>query len=124
MSGFRKQRVAEQLLGFLGGELRRLNDPRLAFVTLTGVDIAPDLKSAKVFWSLLTVGETAVEFPDKKSVQATEEALKKAKPVLKKRIGRDLKLRYTPELFFLYDSSIQYGSRIDELLDEVKDDGN
>lgn len=124
MGNFRKQRVSELLLGFLGGELRRLSDPRLSFVTLTGVDISPDLKSARVYWSLLGIscseraasGELASQFPEDKTIAETGDALKKAKLVLKKRVASELKLRFTPELNFIYDKSIESGARIDMLL--------
>lgn len=55
MSSYRKERVGDLLLAFLGDEVRRLADPRIQWVTLTGIDVAPDLKSAKVYWSLASL---------------------------------------------------------------------
>lgn len=134
MGSFRKDRVAELVRGFLGRELVQLLDPRLGFVTITDVEMSPDLKFAKVFWT--TFGGTTIEqaqsldenrlvqeeLHSKKVTDATA-ALVGVKPLLKKRIGAELKLRYVPELHFIYDSSSVRGSRIDLLLDQVRREG-
>ena len=124
MGSFRKQRVSELLLSFLGGELRKLTDPRVSFVTLTGVEMSADLKHARVYWTVLgsesgekvAPGIAATEFPGVKCIEDAQEALSKLKSLLRKRVGAELNLRYTPNLNFLYDRSLETGARIDQLL--------
>ena len=127
MTSFRKQRVADLLLGFLAEQIRRFNDPRLQFVTLTGVDVSPDLKLARVFWALppqpTPEGATSKDSEEPASltasegrVKAADEALVHAEPLLKKQIADELDLRYVPKLVFRYDNSSAVGSRIDYLL--------
>jgi ribosome-binding factor A len=93
--------------------LRDLNDPRLESVTITGVEVTDDLKTATVFFSAM-------------GIQAREEAstqgLKSAAAYIKKRLGRELRLRHVPDLFFKVDQSFDYGSRIDRLLQTVKEE--
>ena len=125
MSGYRKQRIADLLLSFLAEEIRRLNDPRLEFVTVTGIEVSGDLKNAKIFWALpldpqSEVADSSDEvtklLPSEERKTNTQLALKKATGLLKKRIGAELNLRYVPHLTFEYDASAQAGSRIEFLL--------
>ena len=106
----RRERVAGQLLAFLAEEVRRLADPSLAFVTLTAVDVAADLKSARVYWTSLV----SLEDPDGISA-----AFGRAAGYLKKKIAAELKLRFTPELFFFCDEAVTRGSRVECLLDSL-----
>lgn len=90
-----------------------LRDPRIGFVTITGVEVTPDLHLAKVYYSV--VGDDKVR-------QDTAAGLKSSQPFIRKHLGSCLSLRYTPELVFEYDQSIEYGSRIENLLREVRKD--
>jgi len=90
-----------------------LRDPRIGFVTITGVEVSPDLHLAKVFYSV--VG-------DEKVKQDTAAGLKSSLPFIRKHLGSCLKLRYTPDLLFEYDGSVEYGNRIENLLREVRKD--
>jgi ribosome-binding factor A len=123
MTTFRKERVAEVLLVFLGEQIRRLQDPRLGFLTITDLDISPDLKVAKVFWTIhpgKVQGEGGIlPVATKEDIAAGEAALKGIAGLLKRRIGEELKLRYVPQLLFRYDESIDRGMRIDYLLNKV-----
>jgi ribosome-binding factor A len=121
MRGFRKERVGETLLSFLASELRTLTDPRLANITLTDVDISPDLKVARVYWTTHAASLAQSNGIDPKSAEGkeraeVEEALRSAKKLLKARIGKELKFRYTPDLDFRFDDSISRGFYIDSLL--------
>lgn len=110
-SSHRTERVAEMVRGFLGIEIQRLSDPRMQLLTITGVDMSPDLKSARVFWA--SHGER----------EACEEAILGVKSLLKRRMGEELKLRYTPDLHFKYDESVERGFRIDSLLYNLNKSG-
>ena len=131
---YRQQRVADLLLGFLGQEIRLLGDSRLSFLTLTAVEISPDLKHASIFWSIPLRGHhllereeqkaplcsvEKIEFPTAAEVDVIESILRDHRKYLKKRIGEELNLRFTPELRFRYDNSEEQGHRIDQLLTKI-----
>lgn len=91
--------------------LRGLNDPRIGFVTVTGVEVTPDLHLARVYYTV--IGDDDVR-------RNCAAGLKSATPFIRQHLGRQLQMRYTPDLLFQYDSSIDYGIRIESLLREVK----
>lgn len=88
-----------------------LKDPRIGFVTITGVDVSPDLRLAKVYFSV--VG-------DEKARRETEAGLKSSVPFIRQHLGGTLRLKYTPDLRFHYDEAVDYGNRIEGLLQEIK----
>ena len=95
---------------------RRVKDPRLASITITGVKVSDDLKHARVFFCAMggSKGEDA-----KKNAAA---GLQKAKGFIRMELGRRLSLRYVPELEFNYDVSFEYGDKIEKLLKELHKD--
>jgi len=93
--------------------LRGLNDPRIGFVTITGVEVTPDLHLARVYYTV--IGDEAAR-------RNCAAGLKSATPFIRQQLGRQLQMRYTPDLLFHYDSSIDYGNRIDSLLRDIKRD--
>jgi len=113
MATYRKERVSDLLLGFIAEEVRKMRDPRLQLITITGVDISPDLKNAFIYWA------THVESPTAKDKQAVTKALKGAAGFLRKRIGDELELRLVPNLMFKFDDSIDNGNRIETLLKQL-----
>ena len=122
MKGFRKQRVGELLLSFLAQEIRHLGDPRLQYVTLTDIDLSPDLKNAAIYWTSLKQGDggPGTEFlssGDREEIMRSFQGITK---ILKKRIGEELQFRYTPELHFRFDDSAERGSRIEALLHQIR----
>jgi len=122
---FRKEKVAEVLIGFLAQEVRRLNDERLMLLTITNVKVSPDLKYANVFWSMpvwkieMKKGkeQRVLTFPDAEEQEKLNNILIGNKTLLKKQIAKGLKLRYTPELRFEYDYSEEQASKIESLID-------
>lgn len=93
---------------------RGLKDPRVGFVTITGVELSPDLRHGKVYYSVLGSEEEK---------RQTAEGLQAATGYLKREVAKALSLRYVPELRFLYDDSAERGARIEELLREVRRQG-
>ena len=93
--------------------IQDLKDPRLGFVTVTGVSISDDLKNAKVFVSVLGSRE---------EIEQTFDGLNSAKGFIRSCIGKRVKLRYTPELSFLLDESASYGAHIEDLIRDIKDE--
>ena len=107
----RRERVGDQIRAELSRLLlRNLRDPRIGFATVTEVRMSGDLRSARVYVSVLGT-------PSQR--QATLAALNAAGGFLRGEIGRSLKLRYAPELRFQPDLSLEQGSRIEELLEGV-----
>ncbi|MBU1208250.1 MAG: 30S ribosome-binding factor RbfA [Proteobacteria bacterium] len=97
--------------------LRDLNDPRLGSVTITEVKMTDDLKLATVFFSAM--GNHPRE-------EESLHGLQSATGYIKKRLGKELRLRYIPDLLFKVDHSFDYGSKIDRLIKTIKEekDGN
>jgi ribosome-binding factor A len=105
----RMRRVNEAIREALAQAVGDLKDPRIGFVTVTGVDTTPDLREARVYVSVLG---------SEKKRAKTLEGLASAHGVLQARIADGLRLKRTPRLAFEYDRSVDYGVRISKLLDE------
>lgn len=113
MTSHRANRVAEQIKKEITQMLREeIKDPRIGFITVTGAEVTPDIRYAKVFVSI---------YGDDDSKVQSMQALEKAKGFVRSELGKRIRLRYTPEVTFRFDSSIEYGARIMKLLEEVKD---
>ena len=107
-ASYRMRRVNEALKEIIGTALtQELKDPRIGFVTLTGVDTAPDLSLAKVYFSVY--GKQAEK-------DATLEGLRHACPYLQRLIANELSLRRVPSLQFVYDGTVDRGMRIQAIL--------
>jgi ribosome-binding factor A len=102
--------AVQEVLAEAVGELR---DPRIGFVTVTGVETSPDLRHAQVFVSVLGSEEKR---------QQTLAGLEAAHGVLQARIARELRLKRTPQLTFEYDPSVERGVRMSRLIDELAPD--
>ena len=110
MSRGRPQKVADLIQRELSDLLRReVRDPHVGMVTLTSVDVSPDLSHAKVFFTLLQ--------EDRKD--ETVHALQRAAGFLRSQLAHRIKLYTTPELRFVYDVSVERGDRLSRLIDSV-----
>ena len=107
------RRVNEAVRQVLSEAVPELKDPRVGFVTVTGVETTSDLRHAKVFVSVL--GSLRVQ-------QETLTALEGAQGVLQGRIARELRLKRTPQLAFEYDPAVERGVRMPRLIDELAPD--
>jgi len=103
----RMARVNEVVRETLADEVERLSDPKLGFVTLTGVEVSPDLRHATVFYSVLGAEEQHAE---------TRQALHRARRHLRAVLGREVRLKYLPELVFREDPAIAQGQRVEEII--------
>lgn len=109
MSGTRMRRVDEAMRAVLSDAISKdLKDPRVGFVTVTGVKTSPDLRHARVYVSVL--GDEHVR-------QASIEGLRSAHGFLQRRVADELTLKHTPALVFQYDESVDRGMRITQLID-------
>ncbi len=94
---------------------REVHDPGIGFVTITRVQVTPDIQQARVFYTVLG---------DEKARTESGRAIERATPFLRRQIGQRLRLKRVPELRFQYDESIAGQDRIDQLLDEIhRNDG-
>ncbi len=109
----RMRKVNELLREILAEEVTELKDPRIGFVTITGVDTAPNLRNATVFFSVLG---------DEDAMEQTGEALTHAHSRLQRAIARQARLKYTPVLEFRPDMAIEQGLRINEILRHLHDE--
>jgi ribosome-binding factor A len=107
------RRVNEAVRQVLSEEVGRLKDPRIGFVTITGVETSQDLRQARVFVSVLG-GERRRE--------ATLAGLEAAHSVLQAAIARELRMKRTPQLTFEYDPSVERGVMMTKLIDELAPD--
>ncbi|HJV46700.1 MAG TPA: 30S ribosome-binding factor RbfA [Bacillota bacterium] len=114
MSKVRVSRIGEQMKKELSQIIQReIKDPRIGFVTVTGVEVTGDLQQAKVFISVMGKEEQR---------ENSMAALQKAKGFIRSELGKRIQLRHTPELIFKIDESIEYGSKIETLLNDIKKD--
>ena len=107
------RRVNESVRQVLSEALPELKDPRIGFVTVTGVDTSPDLRHARVYVSVLG--------SEKKRKQSLE-GLAAAHGVLQSRLARELRMKRTPTLAFEYDPTVEEGVRMSKLIDELVHD--
>src|ERR687883_1874685 len=112
MSG-RMRRVNESIRQVLSEGIGQLKDPRIGFVTVTGVETSPDLRHARVFVSV---------FGTERNRERALEGLQAAHAVLQARIARELRMKRTPQLAFEYDPSVERGVRMTKLIDELAPD--
>ena len=110
MEGQRIARLREEIKRVVSDALRKLKDPRIGFVTVTDVELSGDLRHVKLFFSV---------YGDDEAKAATLAALERAKGFFRTEIGRQIRLRYTPEVHIKADTSIERGARIFELLRSV-----
>jgi ribosome-binding factor A len=104
------RRVNEALREVLSESIGSLKDPRIGFVTVTGVKTSPDLRHATVYVSVLGSA---------KKRDATIAGLQSSHGVLQGRINSELRLKRTPQLTFEYDPTIERGVRLSRLIDEL-----
>lgn len=108
----RPERVAEQLRIDVAEILQNeLKDPRLGLVTCTRVELTRDLRYAKLYVSILG---------DEGTRNRSMEALGSATGYVRRLLSRRLKLRLSPEIVFVFDPSVEYGIRLEELIEETK----
>lgn len=110
MAKYRQSRINDSVAQEISMILRDVKDPRVsdAMITITGADVTPDLKYAKIYFSLLS-GE----------VKETLQGLRSAAGFIRGQLARRLNLRATPELTFAHDTSVSHGAHIAEILSQL-----
>ena len=110
MAKYRRGRINDEMCKELATAIRLVKDPRVsdAFVSITGAEVSPDLKYAKIFYSAL-----------RGDPKETAKGLRSSAGFLRREIAQRMNLRITPELTFCYDESITYGAHISKLLGQA-----
>jgi ribosome-binding factor A len=107
--GYRPNRVGDQIREELSQLLSRgeVHDPGIGFITLTRVQMSPDLQLARVYYTSLG---------DERARRETARALRRAAPFLRRQLGARLRLRRVPEFDFRFDESVEHQDRIEQIL--------
>ena len=113
MANYRRGRINDEVTKEVAQILREVKDPRVrnAFVSVTGAEVTPDLKFAKIYYSFLTGDEKELR-----------KGLKAAAVFIRGGLAKRMNLRITPELTFVRDTSLEYGAHINKLLVKVEDE--
>ena len=111
----RMRRVNEAIRETLAEAIGELKDPRIGFVTVTGVKTSPDLRQARVYVSVLGT---------ERKREKTLQGLESAHGVLQAKLATELRMKRTPQLAFQFDPSVQEGMRMSQLIDELAPDDN
>ena len=113
-AGKRPAKVAEEARAIVAGAVQqRVHDPRLAEGTITETELSPDLRQLRIYFSVLG---------DEERVRQAEQGFESASGYLRRILAERLRMRYAPTLTFRVDHSLRSGSRIEELLLELRDE--
>ncbi|MFO7460255.1 MAG: 30S ribosome-binding factor RbfA [Desulfatiglandales bacterium] len=116
LPGSRASRVADLVLREIADlVMKKLKDPRVQGITVTGVDVSRDLRHARVYFSLIG---------DETEILRAQAGLDSAKGFIKREIGFRLDLKHVPDLVFRHDPSLEAGRRMEKLLRKIKEDGS
>ena len=108
----RADRVADLLKAEISQMLcTEVKDPHIGFITITDVEVSRDLQLAKVFYTILG---------DERQLSESSDALQRVLPFIKRQLGKRLRMRFIPDILFRYDHSLDYGTKIDTILDQLK----
>jgi ribosome-binding factor A len=111
----RPDRVSEEFREILAEEIPRLKDPRVGFVTVTGVRVTADLRRATVYFTMMG---------DEKQRKATRAGLRSAAGHLRQVLGHEVRLKFLPDLEFAEDDTAVRAGRVDELLRQIHEEGH
>jgi len=115
MDGKRSVKVADIIQREVSEMIvRTIKDPRIGFVTITKVSVSDDCRMSKIYFSVTGNLEER---------ERSKKGLESAKGYIRKELGRRISLRYTPEIMFLFDPSIEYAIHIEEILRNIRSEG-
>ena len=112
LAGKRAAKVGDQILKEIADLLvRRVNDPRVSGVTLTGIHLSNDLRHSRVYYSLIG---------DREDIRKTQAGLDSAKGFIKREIGRRMDIKYVPDIVFEHDPTLEKGDELERLFQKIK----
>lgn len=110
MSNIKTERIASQIVRELSNIIfTEVKDDKLKNITITSASLTPDLGLANIYYTFL----------DDYSRKEIQEELEKASAFLRTKLAETIDIRYTPELRFIYDESIEYGTNIEKILEQI-----
>ncbi|MCD6079941.1 MAG: ribosome-binding factor A [Candidatus Omnitrophica bacterium 4484_49] len=110
----RTEKVAQQLKREISKILlTEVRDPRIGFLTVTNVKVSPDLRIARVYYTILG---------DDKLIQSAQEGLESASGYIRKLVAHRMKIKFIPEIKFYFDQELTRRLKVDKILDELKDE--
>ena len=116
LAGKRAVRVGDQILREIADLLmKKVNDPRVEGVTITGIRMSDDLKHARVFYSV---------FGGNDNIVRVQQGLDSARGFIKREIGLRVPLKYMPDIIFRHDPTLEKGRHMEEIFDELKESGS
>ena len=123
MANYRIRRINDEMTRELCRIIRNVKDPRVSgsLTTVTGCDVSPDLKYAKIFYSFLDDVEGEEAEIKRKEIK---KGLESAKGFIRRELAMTLNLRVTPELTFVPDTSVEYGAKISKILKSINEEEN
>ena len=121
MANYRIRRINDEMTRELCRIIRNVKDPRVSgsLTTVTGCDVSPDLKYAKVFYSFLDDVEGEEAEIKRKEIK---KGLESAQGFIRRELAMTLNLRITPELTFVPDTSVEYGAKISKILKTINEE--
>ena len=121
MGKYRLQRINDEITKEMARILRGVKDPRVTsyMTVVTGCDVSPDLKYAKIYFSFLDPASPKDAAEIREQIKS---GLVSAKGFIRRELAVSLNLRITPELTFIADTSAEYGSHVDEVLRKIKEE--
>jgi ribosome-binding factor A len=112
LAGKRPAKVGDQILKEIADLLvRRVNDPRVSGVTLTGIHLSNDLRHSRVYYSLIG---------DREDIRKTQAGLDSAKGFIKREIGHRMDIKYIPDIVFEHDPTLEKGDDLERLFQKIK----
>ncbi len=99
---------------------QELGDPRLQFVTILRVETSKDLRTARVYFSALA--DRSPSGGENSAAEAAQKALESSGGIIRRHVGGNVKMRYTPEFHFIYDRSAEFSARVEQTLTEIHHD--
>ncbi len=111
----RAERVSTQIMKVMSEVMqKKIKDPRLEMVTITGVKMSPDLREAIVFYTVFGSEESKKE--------NVARGFSSCKGFIKKTLAKELSLRFMPNIKFIHDDSFDYGTKMDKIFKDLKDE--
>jgi len=111
----RSFKVAEKIRMIVADHLHRMADPGFSLVTITAATVGPDLRTAKIYWTVSG---------GKERIEEVTEAFKSTTGVFRKALSKDLETKFVPELKFFYDDTLDTSEEVERLLNKIRQQDN
>jgi len=109
--GIRPERIASEMREYISNIIaEEIKDPRIGFITITRVEVTPDIRNAKVYFSSLG---------GKDEKESAAEGLNSAAGFIRKSLGEKMRIKFTPELLFRLDESAEYSIHLNQIFDKI-----